>query len=309
MNSRIVITIPYPGLARNWRDGIAARLPEAEVFIDEGQPAQADCAVGWKPSADFFGRITGLRVFMSATAGVDTLLGHPGIPADLPIMRIEDGGRGLPMAEYCCAELFRHAQRRDLYEAQQREGVWKPRGYTPRAQMTVGVYGFGVLGRAIAAMIRPFGYTIIGAASSSRTEDGIEVLGPERADEFFGRSNVLILVAPLTDATRGAINRDTLAKMPEGSWLINVGRGPLVVEADLVAAIDAGRLRGASLDVFDIEPLPAGHRFWSHPGIRLTPHVSAATDPGVAVEQAANKIADWLAGRPTSGMVVRERGY
>ena len=309
MKPRIVITIPYPEQARRWHDEVTAQLPEAEVFIDDGGHARADYAIGWKPPADFFARITGLRAFLSAAAGVDHLLGHPAMPADLPIARIEDGGMGLQMAEYCCAELFRYAERRAQYEAQQAQGVWKQRGYTPRRDITVGLFGIGVLGRRVADAIRPFGYSMIAAAGSNRVEDGIEVLGPDRRDEFFARRQVLILLAPLTEATRGIVNRETLGRMPRKSWLINVARGGLVVEPDLVAAIDAGQLLGASLDVFETEPLPAGHPFWTHPGIRITPHVAAVTLPDEGAWQLTAKIRQWMAGEPVSGQVQRDRGY
>lgn len=309
MKLRIAITVPYADYARQWRDEVAAQLPEAEVFIDDGERAVADYAIGWKPPLDFFERVTGLRAFLSAAAGVDHLLGHPGMPADLPIARIEDGGMGAQMAEYCCAELFRYAQRRGQYEEQQAQGIWKQRGYTPRSEITVGLFGIGVLGQRVATAIRAFGYPVIAAAGSSRIEDGIEVLGPERRDEFFSRSRVLILIAPLTEATRGIVNRDTLARMPRKSWLINVARGGLVVEPDLVAAIDEGRLLGASLDVFETEPLPAGHPFWTHPGVRITPHVAAITLPDEAAAQLAAKIRQWMAGEPVSGQVRRNRGY
>src|SRR5690606_5218304 len=212
MKPRIVITVPLDDYARRWRDEVAARLPEAEVFIDDGGRAVADYAIGWRPPADFFERVTGLRAFLSAAAGVDHLLGHPSMPADLPIARIEDGGMGAQMAEYCCAELFRFAQRRKQYEEQQARGVRKQLGYTPRRDITVGMFGIGVLGHCIATAIRGFGYSVIAAAGSNRVEDGIEVLGPDRREEFFARSRVLILIAPLTEATRGIINRETLGK-------------------------------------------------------------------------------------------------
>lgn len=309
MKPRIVITVPLDDYARRWRDEVAARLPEAEVFIDDGGRAVADYAIGWRPPADFFERVTGLRAFLSAAAGVDHLLGHPSMPADLPIARIEDGGMAMQMAEYCCAELFRYAQQRGRYEEQQARGTWRQLDFIPRRDITVGLFGIGVLGRRVADAIRAFGYPLIAAAGSNRVEDGIEVLGPDRRDEFFARSRVLILLAPLTEATRGIVNRDTLGRMPRGSWLINVARGGLVVEPDLIDAIDSGQLLGASLDVFETEPLPAGHPFWSHPGVRLTPHVAAVTLPDEGAEQLTAKIRQWMAGEPVSGQVRRDRGY
>ena len=309
MKPRIVITVPLDDYARRWRDEVAARLPEAEVFIDDGGRAVADYAIGWRPPADFFERVTGLRAFLSAAAGVDHLLGHPSMPADLPIARIEDGGMAMQMAEYCCAELFRYAQQRGRYEQQQARGTWRQLDFIARREITVGLFGIGVLGRRVADAIRAFGYPLIAAAGSNRVEDGIEVLGPDRRDEFFARSRVLILLAPLTEATRGIVNRDTLGRMPRGSWLINVARGGLAVEPDLIDAIDSGQLLGASLDVFETEPLPAGHPFWSHPGVRLTPHVAAVTLPDEGAEQLTAKIRQWMAGEPVSGQVRRDRGY
>jgi glyoxylate/hydroxypyruvate reductase A len=318
---RLLVAHSEPGAGRAWRDALAARLPGAEIAIDRGTPDgagpgvardgfDADWAVGWNPPADFFARQPRLRAFFSSGAGVDFLLRHPGLPAALPVVRLEDAGMAALMADYCLHELLRIAGRFDDYAAQQAAGRWVEHAPIPRAELPVGVFGVGVIGAQVASTLARAGFTVRGFARGPREVEGVEVLyGASRFREFLAATRVLVLLAPRTPDTEDLIDADVLGRLRPGGWLINIARGALVVDADLVAALDAGRLAGATLDVFREEPLPAVHPFWHHPRIRVTPHVSGPTQVAVSAAQVADKLVRLARGEPVGGLVDRARGY
>ena len=318
---RLIVAHSEPGAGRAWADALAARLPDVQIAIDRGTPDgagpgaapdgfEADWAVGWNPPADFFARQPRLRAFFSSGAGVDFLLRHPGLPASLPVVRLEDAGMADLMADYCLHELLGIAGRFHDYAAQQSQARWVEHAPIPRAELPVGVFGVGVLGAHVARRLAAAGFTVRGFARSPRVVEGVEVMhGASRFREFLESTRVLILLAPRTPETENAIDAEALARLRPGGWLINIARGALVVDADLVAALDAGRLAGATLDVFREEPLPAPHPFWHHPRIRVTPHVSGPTLVGVSAEQVAAKLLRLARGEAVGGLVDRTRGY
>lgn len=318
---QIIVVHSEPGTALAWQRALAARLPQARIAIDpaspdgqgeHGAPAdfRADIAVGWRPAPDFFSRHPHLQAFFSAGAGVDHLLAHPGLPPELSLIRLEDAGMGELMADYCLHEVLHMAGRHDDYARLQAQQRWEERPSISRSQLSVGILGMGVLGTQVAQRLSVNGFTVRGFARTPRTAGDIEVLcGADRWHEFLSVSRVLILLAPLTPDTENLINAQALSRLPGGAWLINVARGALVVDADLIDALDSGQLAGASLDVFRQEPLPASHPFWHHPRIRMTPHVSAPTQVVVSAEQVAHKLLAMNRGTAPSGRVDRGRGY
>jgi glyoxylate/hydroxypyruvate reductase A len=316
---RIVVAHGEPQAGLAWQQALSKRLPQAVVDLDPGTPdgagratpgAPADWAVGWGPPADFFSRQPSLRGFFSSGAGVDHLLRHPGLPPDLPLYRLEDAGMASLMADYCLHELLRIAGRHDLYAAQQAGRRWQEQPGLTRADLPVGVFGVGVLGAHVARVLAGAGFTVRGYARGPKTLEGIEVFHGEAGwHAFLAATRVLILLAPRTPETEDRIGADALARLQPGGWLINVARGALVVDADLLASLDAGHLAGATLDVFREEPLPASHPFWTHPRIRITPHASAPTQVEVSAAQVADRIAALAHGGGAGGRVDRSRGY
>jgi glyoxylate/hydroxypyruvate reductase A len=320
---RIVVAHSEAGAGHAWRRALAARLPGARIVVDPATPdgaepgpdvAPADFdaqwAVGWSPSADFFARHPTLRAFFSSGAGVDHLLRHSGLPAELPLVRLEDAGMAGPMADYCLHELLRIAGRHDAYAAQQSRARWHEWPAYSRAELPVGVLGVGVLGAHVARHLACAGFTVRGFARGPKAIEGVEVLhGASGWHTFLAATRVLILLAPRTPETEDLIDAAALARLRPGGWVINVARGALVVDADLVAALDAGHLAGATLDVFREEPLPAPHPFWHHPRVRVTPHVSAPTQVAASAEQVADKLRAMAGGATPGGLVDRARGY
>jgi glyoxylate/hydroxypyruvate reductase A len=298
-----------------WVAGLRAALPGAE--IDNWTPGapQADHAVVWMPPQAFVDDQPALRGLFNIGAGVDALLALD-LPPQVRIVRLDDAGMSVQMAEYVCHALIRHFREFDAYEAEAREGRWTYRKPRARADFAVGVMGLGVLGERVAKTVAQFDFPVNGWSRTAKAIDGVRgFAGPAGFDDFLAASRVLVCLLPVTPETQGVLCRDNLLKLNggrPGGYVINVARGAHLVEDDLIPLIDAGRLAGATLDVFDQEPLPAGHPFWRHPKIVVTPHASARTLRDESIAQIAGKIRALEAGvgfDELPGVVDAGRGY
>lgn len=310
MSLRIVVVDPW-GKRRRWVDALAQLLPDAQVRgIDEVESESADYAVGWNPGPEFFAANPSLRAFFTTSAGVDALLAAGTVPDALPVVRIEDGGMAAQMAEYCLHEALRLQRRFGDYEAQQRERRWRPLEAEPKSAWPVGVFGLGAIGSHVARTLAGAGFPVHGYSRSPKRLDGIDCMDERHGlRAFLERTRLLVLVAPLTKDTERLFDAERLSWLAPGAWIVNVARGGLVDETALLAALDAGRLAGATLDVVAVEPLPPEHPFWHHGRIRLTPHVSGITQIDESVRQIAAKIEAIERGEPVGGLVDRSRGY
>jgi len=269
----------------------------------------ADYALGWHAPQRFFAAHPRLRAFFNAGAGVDAILSSGAVPASLPIYRLEDAGMGVQMAQYCALECLQRIGHRKAYAADQKQRRWQPRRPLAANDFPVGILGMGVLGTQVAATLRQLGFPVHGFRRSPGGPQQDCFAGPAQWDAFLAATRILIVLAPLTPATRGIIDASALARLMPEAWLINVARGPLVVERDLVAALDQGQLAGATLDVFATEPLPEDSPLWRHPKVQITPHVAACTLLESSVDQVAAKLAALLQGREPSGRVDPLRAY
>ena len=194
----------------------------------------------------------------------------------MPIARLVDDNLIEQMGEYVCLEALRHHRLSDEYERLQRQGRWQRLPPPDTSQRTVGILGMGAIGSDTAGKLMALGFPVVGWSRTPKSVPGVQSFhGPEGLSPFLARSRILACLLPLTPETESIINRDTLAQLPEGSYVINCARGGHVVEEDLIEAIDRGHIAGATLDVFRQEPLPAGHPFWAHPKVRITPHIAA----------------------------------
>jgi glyoxylate/hydroxypyruvate reductase A len=295
-----------------WIEGLRAALPGADVQNWTPGAPQADHAVVWSPPQSFIDQQPGLRGIFNIGAGVDALL-KLRLPPQALVVRLDDAGMSVQMAEYVCHALIRHFREFDLYEADAREGRWGFRKPREREDFPVGVMGLGVLGQRVAKAIAQFEFPINGWSRSPKAIEGLRCFAGEgEFDAFLGATRVLVNLLPLTESTRGILNRETLTRLnggKPGGYLVNVARGAHLVEADLIPLLDGGQLDGATLDVFEVEPLPAEHPFWRHPKITVTPHGSARTVRGASVAQIARKILAIERGEPVAGVVDPKRGY
>ena len=280
------------------------------IWPDTGPAEQVHYALVWRQPPGSLAGLPNLKAVLVLGAGVDSVLDDPDVHPDVPVVRLVDAGLPGPMAEYALYAVLHFQRRMSDYRAQQREARWLRREEPLAAQWPVGVMGLGVIGATVARAIAAQGFPVRGWCRESKTIDGIEVFaGANGFAPFLARSRVLINVLPLTAQTRGILNTRTFSAMPRDSYIVNIGRGGHLVEADLVGALDSGHLGGAMLDVFAQEPLPASHPFWRHPRIIVTPHVAAPTLPDESEAQVIDNIARLERGEAPTGLVNRSRGY
>lgn len=292
-----------------WAEALLAALPGADVRVWQAGDPAADYAVVWAPPQQFIDEQAQLKAMFNLGAGVDAIM-QLRLPPTLQVVRLDDAGMSVQMAEYVCHALIRHFREFETYEREAREGRWVYRKPLERADFPVGIMGMGVLGERVARAVQQFEFPVLGWSRTPKAIDGVRSFaGEARLGDFLVNTRVLVNLLPLTDATRGILNRTTLSALKPGAYLIHIARGGHLVEEDLIPLIDSGHLAGATLDVFQQEPLPSEHPFWRHPKIHVTPHASARTLRRETIAQIAAKIGALQRGEAISGVVEPERGY
>jgi glyoxylate/hydroxypyruvate reductase A len=292
-----------------WLAGLRAALPNADVTLWQPGATQADYAVVWAPPQQFLDEQPLLKALFNIGAGVDALL-RLTLPPQTQVVRLDDAGMSVQMAEYVCHAVIRHFREFDGYEADMAQGKWSFRKPRSRMDFPVGVLGLGVLGERVAKAVAQFDFPVNGWSRTPKVLAGVQCFsGAEQLDAFLQASRVLVCLLPLTAETRDILNHRHLSLLRPGGYVINVARGAHLVDDDLLALLNSGHLAGATLDVFRTEPLPATHAFWQHPQITLTPHTSARTLRTESIAQIAGKIAAMQRGEPVAGRVDPQRGY
>ena len=292
-----------------WIDGLRAALPGASVSAWTPGAPPADYAVVWTPPQALLDEQPGLKAVFNIGAGVDALMALR-LPPSARVVRLDDAGMSVQMAEYVCHAVIRHFREFDGYEADVRQGRWTFRKPRSRADWPVGVMGLGVLGSRVAQALREFEFPVNGWSRSAHAIEGVRTYaGPAQFHAFLAASRVLVNLLPLTPQTAGILNRDTLSRLLPGAFVINVARGAHLVDEDLLALLGSGQVAGATLDVFHTEPLPQGHPFWNHPKIRVTPHNAGLTNPDTAARQVVENLRRLRAGEAFMNRVDPVRGY
>lgn len=287
-------------------------MPQAEVRLwREGDSAPADYALVWKPPAAMLANRNDLKAIFNLGAGVDAIMKlNDQIPAHVPIIRLEDAGMGEQMADYVSHAVLGYFRHFDQYRQETAQKKWLPKWPDKKQDFKIAVLGLGVLGSVIAMRLQQLNFPVMGW---SRTQKALDVMdcysGPDGLKTCLSQARAVVSILPLTDETGNLLGRATLTHLPRGSYLINVGRGAHVVEPDLLALLQSGHLAGATLDVFQQEPLPLSHPFWNQPNLTITPHISAQTllDEGNA--QIAVKLQHLEQGLHVSGVIDRQKGY
>ena len=305
-----IVVYSEGGDIRAWLEAIRQHIPDAQAWGWEPGAAQADYALVWRPPQQMLDEQgAGLKAIFNMGAGVDALF-QLQLPAGVPVVRLEDAGMSVQMAEYVCHAVIDHFRGLDHYRAQQAAGEWKLQPLRARTDYPVGVMGLGVLGDRVARTVAQFDFPVLGWSRSAKQLDGIRTFhGEAQMGEFLAGTRILVNLLPLTAQTENIINAQLLAQLQRGAYVINVARGAHVVDADLLAAIDSGQVAGAMLDVFRTEPLPASHPFWQCPQISITPHGSARTLPEDTLLQILQKLKAFAAGQSITGVVYPDRGY
>lgn len=306
----------HPSFNNNdWIRALRQALPQANVRVwTPGDNAHADYALVWHPPVEMLkGRQ--LKGVFALGAGVDSILSqlhaHPEmLPESIPLFRLEDTGMGLQMQEYAVSQVLHWFRRFDDYQALKQQAKWQPLEEYEREDFTIGVLGAGVLGTKVAESLLQWGFPLRSWSRSRKNIPGVtSFAGGEELPAFLHGTRVLINLLPNTPETTGIINRALLNQLADNSYVINLARGVHVVEGDLLAALESGKLKGAMLDVFSREPLPSDNPLWAHPCVAMTPHMAATTRRSEAVAFIAQAIQRIERGEAVSGRVDRARGY
>lgn len=298
-----------------WLAGIQKRLPDAKVRAwKKGDTAPANYALVWKPPFEMLNGRKGLQAVFVLGAGVDAIiaqeLAHPGtLPADVPLIRLQDAGMALQMEEYATAVVLRYFRRLDEFQQQQADNKWHYIAPYTHENFTIGVMGLGVLGTAVAKRLAGFGFNVKGWSRSKKDITGVSSYSADQLDTFLQGTKLIINQLPNTPDTAGILNKSLFSKLEQDAYLINIARGVHLHEKDLLTALESRQLKAATLDVFSEEPLPDGHPFWRHPAITITPHISAITYPDVGMDQICNKIKELQVGKSVLGVVDLAKGY
>ncbi|HBQ5667556.1 glyoxylate/hydroxypyruvate reductase GhrA [Klebsiella quasipneumoniae] len=298
-----------------WIRELEKQLPGARVRewkAGDNQPA--DYALVWHPPVEMLqGRA--LKAVFALGAGVDSILSklrdHPDmLPLSIPLFRLEDTGMGRQMQEYAVSQVLHWFRRFDDYQALKLASRWQPLPEYRADEFTIGIMGAGVLGAKVAESLQPWGFPLRVWSRSRKSWPQVQSFaGQAELGGFLHGTRVLINLLPNTAETVGIINQTLLAQLPDESYLLNLARGVHIVEEELLAALNNGKLKGAMLDVFSREPLPQESPLWAHPRVAMTPHVAAVTRPMEAIAYIAGTISRLERGESVSGQVDRQRGY
>jgi len=277
-----------------------------------GDPASIRFAVCWLPDQDAFARYPNLQMAMSVGAGVDALLANPGLADDTLICRVRDPHQADLMAGYAVHEVLHFLRSFAQIRDQQSAHVWNPLPMSPPKETRIAVLGNGTMGAAIARALAALGFSVAVACRSEpeQPQAGISYhSGTSALDRACKGSRIAINALPLTDETENILNGRLFNQLEPGAWLIQIGRGEHLHEADFAQALDSGQLAGASLDVFREEPLPQHHPFWHDDRLRITPHIASDSTPSVVAEQICVSAAELLQGRRPHLAIDRRQGY
>jgi glyoxylate/hydroxypyruvate reductase A len=295
-----------------WLGELRKFIPDLEmrVFPEIGDVRDIDAALVWKPQPGLLASLPNLKLIVSLGAGVDHLLADATTPRHVPIARLVDPYMTEAMSEYVLTQVLRIHRQDFAYRAQQRERVWRERPQPNALERRVGVLGLGELGSDAARKLSVLGFEVAGWSRRERRLPGMESFhGADGLIALARRSDILVCLLPLTRETAGILDARLFAAMPRGGAIVNAARGPHLVEADLLAALESGQLSAAVLDVFAEEPLPKDHPFWSHEKIIVTPHAAAATHAPTAAAGVAENLRRLGDGRPLINLIDAASGY
>ena len=307
----LLLIVP-PGWGRFWHEPLAAA--NVRMFLhgqDEYAPGDIDYALGFRPKPGFLKTLPKLKAIFSLGAGIDGFLMDPKFPRHIPLVRFVDETLSREMAQYIVMHVLIQHRAERRFAAAQRESKWRQAMLERRTEDTrIGILGIGEIGTVAAMRLRDLGFPVSGWSRTRKKVDGIESFaGAGELDAFLAQSDILVCVLPLTPETHHILSAQLFAKLPKGAYVINVARGGHVNEPDLIAALDGGHLSGATLDVFETEPLPETSPIWKHEKIIATPHVAAITSPIAAARYVINGIAAMERGEKLPNIVDMDRGY
>lgn len=303
--------------AGEWIDALRTHAKGRDLRVWPGaigNPDDIAYACVWLAPHGLLAQLPNLKAVVNLGAGVDHLLADPALP-QVPMARVAHPNLTARVTEYVALHVLMHHRRQRLYDAQQRDKVWRAHDQPAANDVSVGVMGLGVIGSHAATALASLGFQVAGWSRSAKSLAGVETFpGRTGLDAFLARTEILVCLLPRTPDTEGILNLALFRKLKRdgaagGAFLVNAGRGQLQVDADIVAALDEGTLTGATLDVFPQEPLPPESPLWTHPKVTVTPHNAGDISPRVFARNVIAQIERFERGLPLDNRIDRSRGY
>ncbi|MGO8799311.1 MAG: 2-hydroxyacid dehydrogenase [Roseiarcus sp.] len=303
--------------AQPWFERLRAMLPDREIVTPEaiGARAEVEYALSWRHPPGSLAGLPNLKAIFSLGAGVDHMFGDPRLP-DVPIVRVVDAELRDRMSEWVALHALIHLRQQRMYDWRQDQRIWEEDVEQPAAaDVRVGVMGLGVIGADAASKLAMIGFDVAGWSRTPRSLEGVACFhGADGLDAMLARTDILVALLPLTPATRGILSAPLFSKLARdgrlgGPILLNAGRGGLQVEVDILAALDGGVLKAATLDVFEVEPLPEESPLWLHPRVTISPHNAAISTPDAVLRNVVAQIEALGRGEGLKNVVDRRRGY
>ena len=277
-----------------WSSGLQEAMPEMDVRVypDEGDVNDIEYAVVWKHPRGILKKYPNLKAILSLGAGVDHIISDPELPEGLPIVRLVDKKLTHEMCLHSLHWVLHFHSDQYLYRIQQQSREWIQQSSVQSEDRTIGIMGLGNIGKAIGDSLINLDFKVVGwGARPKESLGGIEYYcGHEQLADFLSQTDVLINVLPLTEDTKNILTKIELAFLPKGSFIINIGRGGIINESDLLTSLDSGHITAVALDVFAQEPLPENNSLWDHPSVYVTPHIAGQSNPGSAAQTIADNI-------------------
>lgn len=304
-----IVVNPYSDPER-WLAHLGTLLPDDDLYAwpEIGDPSDVEFVIGWRLPRATMRSFVNLRYVLSLSAGAEQWM-QEGMP-DVPVVRLEDPSMSEEMAAYALHWVLHHQRAFDQMLEQRRSRIWEEPPSVPAWDYRVGILGYGLIGRRIAAAFTELGYLVRGwSRTGGRRDDAVQYAGPDQLAEFLGDSDAVINVLPSTAETHHLLDAERLALFTNGSLLVNIGRGTTVDEEALLAALDDGPLAAAVLDVTDPEPPADDSPLWEHPRVILTPHVAGRTRLETAAALVVENIARIRSGGTPFPLLDRDRGY
>ncbi len=295
-----------------WKSRLAEAIPQLEVRIwpHSGRAVDIEYALAWNPPPGLLASFAKLRFIQALGMGIDQFLTDPTLPENVPLARLVDPDMVRQMSEFVVHAVLRFHRQATLYGDHQGKRLWRQESIPDTGSTTIGIMGLGMLGADAAAKLEAIGFRVRGWSRRPHEIQNIECFhGPNGFEDFIRETQFLVCLLPLNGNTADIINKDTLALLPKGAYVINAARGGHLIEDDLLEAINSGHIAGTALDVFRTEPLAPDHPFWPHPNIHVTPHIAAITNPITAALLVADNIRRVAAGQPPDNLVDLRRGY
>jgi glyoxylate/hydroxypyruvate reductase A len=309
----MLLIVPGRWFPDGWEARVRAALPEVSVAVwpEVPDPASVEAVMMGTPTAGVLPGLPSVRLVSTTGMGVEQLLALPDVPEHVVLCRVVDPSMVDRMSDYVALAALQVERDAARFERAQREGVWDQRILLDAGRKrAVGLMGFGEIGRDAARKLAALGFPVRGWSRTPKAADGVECFhGAEGLAPFLAGTEVLVCLLPYTPETDGILDARLFAMLPAGAHVVNVGRGAQLAEEDLLDALASGRLSGATLDVFRKEPLPPGHPFWTHPGVRITPHSAGLSRPHVSARFVWENLLRLKRGEAPLGLVDRARGY